>query len=50
MKARLIKQGATQTPAPQPMPKPAMKPARLAQRPPVNPRAAFHALFQKGTK
>jgi hypothetical protein len=47
MKAKLIKQGAAPTPAPQPQPKPVTRPARPTSKPPVNPRAEFHALFKK---
>jgi hypothetical protein len=42
-KARLVKKGAVQTPVPQP--KPATTPARLEPKRPVDPRAAFDALF-----
>jgi hypothetical protein len=46
-KARLVKKGVVQTPVPQPKPKPATKPVRPEPKRPVNPRAAFDALFAK---
>jgi hypothetical protein len=46
-RARLIKKGTVQTPAPQPKPKLAAKPAKAEAKQPAKPRAAFEALFAK---